>query len=127
MDSSCDETPGKLSKWKRQLYSRITNGEVPFAPPAQMLACEVNFQSSFSETPPLDTDCARCEHINLTQTASAPVDFWLDSGSRSDDWESCIVEQRVRSSSDRLQSQVVAVSGKNIRSARNISINTAWR
>ena len=40
------------------------------------------------------------------------VDFWWDSGSRSDDLEPCTVEQGVRSSSNRLQTQDVAMSGK---------------
>ena len=42
LDNCCDQTLSKLSEWKKQLYSRIDKGEVPFDPLEQMLACEVN-------------------------------------------------------------------------------------
>ena len=91
-------TPWTLPEWKKQQYSRIT----------QTLTCEVNVHSSFTETP---SDSAQCEHINLTQSAS-PVEFGSEDGPRSVDWDSCPVEQRLRSGSNRLQAQDMAVSGK---------------
>ena len=112
LDSCCNDTPWNLSEWKKQLYSRITNDEVPLAQPVQTLTCEVNFQSSYTETPPLDTESAHCEHVKLTQTAPSPFDLWSDNGSRSVNWESHTVEQRVRSSSNGQRTELVAVPGK---------------
>ena len=112
LDSCCDATPWKLPEWKKQQYSRIAEDEIPFAPSVQTLPCGVNFHSSFTETPSLNSDGAQCELINLTQSASVPVEFGSEDGPRSVDWDSCPVEQRVRSGSNRLQAQDMAVSGK---------------
>ena len=54
------------------------------------------------------------EQINLTRTTLALVQFQSENGSGTGVCETCPVEQRVRGSTNRLQTQVMAVSGKTL-------------
>ena len=70
LDNGNDQTPRKLSEWRKQLYSRMMRDEVPFAPSVQTLTCEVNVQQNITEIPRLITDKEQFEHVNLLQTTS---------------------------------------------------------
>ena len=64
---TCDcQTPCKLFERRKQLYSRVLRDEVPLASSVQTLTCEVNSHQNLTEIPPLTTDTAQYEHVNLS-------------------------------------------------------------
>ena len=135
VDRACDEPEGTLSRdpsetktgrrfWQSQTQSMTTEVSPWTRNSADLDNC--NNQTSWklsksfhllihqnlSKIPPLTTDNAQLEHVNQTQTTSAPVQCQSENGSGNVICESCPVEQRVGGSTNRLQTQAMTVSGK---------------
>ena len=81
---------------------RVLRDEVPLAPSVQPLTCEVNINKNLADI----------ERVNLTQTTLVPVLSQSKHGLGSVVCQSCPGEQRVRGSTNRRQTQVMAGSGK---------------
>ena len=121
LDNGNDQTPRKLSEWRKQLYSRMMRDEVPFAPSVQTLTCEVNVQQNITEIPRLTTDKEQFEHVNLPQTTSVSFGRWLAKGR---------LQVVSSGTADLRRHEATADSGhcrawEKARRDRNASINTA--
>ena len=92
----------------------MMRAEVPYARSVQTLTCEVNVHPNLTEIPPLTTDNAQFEHVNLTQTTSVLVQCHLEDGSRSVECKSCPVEQWIRGGPNPPPTQVMAVPGNTL-------------
>ena len=74
--------------------------EVPFALFVLTLTCEVNIRQNLTEIPALTTDNAQFEHVNVSRKVVRELP------------EANPMEQRIRGSTNRLQTRVMAVLGK---------------